>query len=343
MGCEPKDQQMQANGSIEFINCGQDPIFFQYLGLADNVLLSHKLRRLIGPFVDQIDVVHFTIASASLFFDCGFITTAWFPLSTIDTIKLHPCLWKFPKSILGIFALLEYGWMEHISFRKARKIVCLVEETFKKMNEIYPGKAVWIPPPIKVGQGRKEVGESSTPIILFVSREIDHPRKNLKTILFALKLLARRGVTRFRFVIVGGKGHSLMPLISELRSTGIDITLDGYMPRSSLLRFYDRADVFVSPNLYEELGYATLEALSAGLPIVASDILPFRDLVENGVNGYRVPPLDYNAFATALQELIEHQDLRREMSKASLRIAEKRFSYEVVGEKLVNLYKEILN
>jgi glycosyltransferase involved in cell wall biosynthesis len=344
VGCELKRQTL-IDGNVKLIDCGRDPVLLQYAGgpILDHVLLSAKLKKIFADLNGYIDVLHFTLASASVLFNNEFITTAWLPLSTIDMIKLHPKLLKFPKNILANIALLEYNIMEFKSFRKASKIICLTESAFKKMSKAYPTKAVLVPPPIEICKEPKKDYSSTKPSILFVSRDLSYPRKNLKTLLLALKLLVSKGVKNFKLILVGDNLGSLSPLVNSLRKAGIEVILYGRMPRKKLLKLYRQVDIFVSPNIYEEVGYVTLEAVGAGLPIIASDIPPFRDLVKNGVNGYLVPALDYESYAKKLIELIEDSQLRKKMSEASFYLAMQHFSYEVVGKKLKDIYRRHLD
>jgi len=76
-------------------------------------------------------------------------------------------------------------------------------------------------------------------------------------------------------------------------------------------------DIYALPSAYEGMPYVLLEALSAGLPIVATDVGGARTVVEDGENGYVVANWDRAAFAGRIAELLADETLRRRMAASS--------------------------
>ena len=74
--------------------------------------------------------------------------------------------------------------------------------------------------------------------------------------------------------------------------------------------------------------YALIEAMMAGLPVVATEVGGVPELVEDGVTGFLVPPRDPDALAEALQKLIANPELRRRMSQAGRKKALKEFTLD---------------
>lgn len=85
-----------------------------------------------------------------------------------------------------------------------------------------------------------------------------------------------------------------------------------------------------------------LEAASAGLPLVATDVPGCREVVHHGVNGFLVQPKDSAGLAEALATLVQDKALRRRMGKASRHIAVNEFSEERVIRDTLNLYEQML-
>jgi glycosyltransferase involved in cell wall biosynthesis len=116
----------------------------------------------------------------------------------------------------------------------------------------------------------------------------------------------------------------------------------GLEPNSAaLVDLYDRADVFVLPSLGECFGIATVEAMAAGLPVVASDVGGTADIVDEGVNGYIVPAGDVRALAGALDGLIGDPARRAAMALRSRALAEERFDLDVNARKTLTHLKEL--
>lgn len=85
----------------------------------------------------------------------------------------------------------------------------------------------------------------------------------------------------------------------------------------ALIRVYESSDIFVLPSLWDTSPIAVLEAMTLGLPIVATRVGAIPEWVEDGVNGILVPPRDAEGLALALEKLIRDPELRLRMGEAS--------------------------
>jgi glycosyltransferase involved in cell wall biosynthesis len=112
---------------------------------------------------------------------------------------------------------------------------------------------------------------------------------------------------------------------AHLRSLADDrVRFRGALGRDALPSEYARADVFVLPSRSEPWGMVLNEAAAAGLPLVASEGAgAARDLIEEGVNGFRVPVGDEAALAAALRRLAEDEHLRLAAGARSRELAER--------------------
>jgi glycosyltransferase involved in cell wall biosynthesis len=117
------------------------------------------------------------------------------------------------------------------------------------------------------------------------------------------------------------------------------VTLDGVrvvgrVAPGAVAEHYARAGVFCLPTLLEPFGVVFVEALTAGLPIVATDVGAVPDIVEDGVNGRIVPPGDASALASALCDLVGHADLQATYGAVSRQRASQRYNWATVGPQL---------
>jgi glycosyltransferase involved in cell wall biosynthesis len=106
-------------------------------------------------------------------------------------------------------------------------------------------------------------------------------------------------------------------LANELRAP---VTFHGYLPDDEMLAVLRRADVFCMPGTAELQSIATLEAMAAGLPVVAANAMALPHLVHHGENGGLYPPGDIASLAAALTALTD-PGLRTAAGQASRRIA----------------------
>ncbi|MEO6081663.1 MAG: glycosyltransferase [Umezawaea sp.] len=155
---------------------------------------------------------------------------------------------------------------------------------------------------------------STTTTAVFVGR-LDR-EKNVDELLHALAL-----TTDVRAEVVGDGVCR-----GELESLAVDLGIvdrvrfHGYLPDDELIAVLRRGDVFCMPGTAELQSIATMEAMAAGLPVVAANAMALPHLVHHGVNGYLYPPGDHAALAAALRELDTDPAARMAMGAASTRI-----------------------
>jgi len=99
-------------------------------------------------------------------------------------------------------------------------------------------------------------------------------------------------------------------------------------------------DVFCLPSVKEGLSYTLIEALMAGLPIVATNVGGNPEIVKNGENGVLIPSKDRRILAEKLKVLLKDDKLRLEMGQTSLRLSEN-FSLEKMVKETMGVYREI--
>lgn len=103
-----------------------------------------------------------------------------------------------------------------------------------------------------------------------------------------------------------------------------------------------QAGIFVLPSYGEGQSIAILEAMSAGIPVVTTDVGGNSFLVEHEKSGILVAPKDANAFYEAMKRVVQDSDLRSELSKNARERVETVFEYQHVKDHLDKLYKELL-
>nr|WP_256502698.1 glycosyltransferase family 4 protein [Desulfuromonas sp. KJ2020] len=159
----------------------------------------------------------------------------------------------------------------------------------------------------------------------------------------AAKILRREGLEA-RFVLVGDSDPENPAAISysqidEWIAEG-DIEWWGY--HNDMQSVFLKANIVCLPSYREGLPKVLLEAASCGKPIVATDVPGCREIVRHCKNGLLVPPKKPAALAEALKTLILDSDLCQRMGATGRKIVEKEFSQEIVIEKTLALYREML-
>lgn len=167
--------------------------------------------------------------------------------------------------------------------------------------------------------------------------------KGVGDLVEASKLLKNRGMPG-RVILAGRPDPDNPASIPEEILTGWhekeDIIWLGH--REDIPQLLQQCHVAVLPSYMEGVPVCLLEAASAGLPLVATDVRGCREIVRNGVNGFLVPPKDPEQLAQALATLLQNRELRQRMGKASREIAVNEFSEELVVRATLALYEKLL-
>ncbi|MFL5300025.1 MAG: glycosyltransferase family 4 protein, partial [Anaeromyxobacteraceae bacterium] len=108
----------------------------------------------------------------------------------------------------------------------------------------------------------------------------------------------------------------------------------GPVPMDALPALFAQATVFALPTLQEPFGLAYLDAMSCGLPCVATRTEAVPEIVEDGVTGLLVPPGDAASLATALERLLADRELARRMGERGRARVEARFTWRRAADAL---------
>ena len=121
------------------------------------------------------------------------------------------------------------------------------------------------------------------------------------------------------------------------KDKGVNLHLLGY--RDDVQELMSIADIFVQPSFREGLPVALMEAMVAGLPVIASDIRGIRDLVEEGKGGWIINPYIPETLEYALEEACEKKTMRKAMGDYNLSFIQD-FDKIKVKKIMENRYKE---
>lgn len=194
------------------------------------------------------------------------------------------------------------------------------------------------PDRFRPSEHRLAVGE---PVVMFPSRMLR--TKGVGEFLEAVAEL-RHGNVHARFVLVGEPDPDNPASISaaELQRQAASSNVEYWGRREDMPSVLAQADIVCLPSHREGMPKILIEAASAGLPIVTTDVPGCRDVVGHEYNGLLVPVRDAKALAVSLRRLIEAPALRHEMGeRGRVRVLEE-FSLDRVIAATLSLYRELL-
>ena len=176
--------------------------------------------------------------------------------------------------------------------------------------------------------------------ILFVGRL--EKRKGLDYLLGAYAHI-KKEFPNSRLIVVGPGTRlrsNYMRKVSRMKLE--DVVFTGRVSYADLPRYYQAADIFCAPATGEEsFGIVLLEAMSAGKPIIASNISGYASVVDAGIEGLLVPPRDEVALAQAITSLFSDSILRKRMGANGRRRAGE-YRWEHVAQRVLDYYLECL-
>jgi glycosyltransferase involved in cell wall biosynthesis len=167
--------------------------------------------------------------------------------------------------------------------------------------------------------------------------------KGIHVLIKSLKYLK----SSVNLVIVGPPDwefEKIQGLINKEKRKGIHkILYLGRIKTSDLIKWYQRASIFVHPSLFEIFPVTDLEALSCETPVVATKVGGIPEIVRDKRNGILVPPNDPIKFAEAVQYLLDNKRIRQKFGVEGRKWVIKNFSMESVIKKLCRIYKEMID
>ncbi len=190
---------------------------------------------------------------------------------------------------------------------------------------------------------QKNANQSNHVTLLFVGHI--KPEKGLLDLLAAYMDLKTDKEIAIRLIIVGAgdtqKNEDYVK--KEFYNAGAkDVIFTGVLNGEALVKVYSDADIFVLPSHSEDQPLTILEAMSCGVPIVASDVGSISEVVINGINGFLIQPKDIDGLKNRLDLLCRDKQLRDVISEANLSNALEQFSIERYMRNLKRLYVSIL-
>lgn len=282
--------------------------------------------------------------------------------------------WPLPHGVLGLAARwrggvplvstffgVELTWVRNqlpflgplvrAIIRRSDAVTAISSHTAAEIRRLDPGADVVTIPfgaayagTAAMGPHRREPRGAGPFRILFVGRLVE--RKGVDLLVRAVALLRGDHPVQLTIVGDGPERPRLEGLADELDLRG-DVRFAGSVSAEEVRTLYRTSDAFVLPAVQdakgdvEGLGVVLLEALTHGLPVVASRSGGIPDIVIDGETGLLVPSGDVQALADAIRRLMNDPELARELAENGGRHVDAHFSWERIIDSLEALYRRV--
>jgi glycosyltransferase involved in cell wall biosynthesis len=232
-------------------------------------------------------------------------------------------------------------------FKASSRVLVLGEGLVEMAHKVYSDAQVAVVPngcppavrPDEVGQRDEE-----RPLLVYVGKL--SRAKGVDDALLAARSISA-SVPNLEFVLCGdwdppGYRAEAMRLVEESALTGV-VRFPGSTTGQDKEALFARAWVLVVPSHSEGQPWVILEAMSAGLPVVATDTGAIAETVEDGASGFVVPVGDSETLARRVTALVQDRDLWKRMSEGSLRRYQERFTVECSHTALADEIEQVLS
>ncbi|MGH9321440.1 MAG: GT4 family glycosyltransferase PelF [Vicinamibacteria bacterium] len=236
--------------------------------------------------------------------------------------------------------------------RVTDRILCVsraVERFYREEAGIDPRKLLYVPNGIdplpfqrevNVCEKRRELGlDPRKPLVTVVARLL--PQKHHTAFLRAMKLLEERSIEASGLIV--GDGRLRAELEAEASGLGLSQRVFFAGERRDVPAILGASDVVALSSIHEGMPLAILEAMAAGKPAVVTDVGGNREIVEDGVTGFIVPPRDPAALASAIERLLRSPDLGRKLGASGRSRVQREFSLEAMVRRNQEIYDEVLD
>jgi len=190
------------------------------------------------------------------------------------------------------------------------------------------------PVPVDFPEGRKTV--------LYIASQFSKA-KGVDEVLASVQRVSKRHKD-ILFVLVGG-GKEKRQMIHECRRIGIadHVFFTGFLSKEQIVPILHAADIFILPSHSEGFPYVILEAMSSGLPVIATPVGAIPELIQEGKNGYLVNVGDSVRLADYIDILLRNKSLREKMGEYNRRLVLEKYDIHSMVNHFSGCYDRILN
>ena len=238
----------------------------------------------------------------------------------------------------NIFKRAAFKYVMKKACQNSEKIIAVSENTKKDIIRVFKVKSQKIKviyEAVNDGERNKEeIRTNKEKIILYVGQF--RPHKNLPNLVRAFEQVKKE--IPAKLVLLGKTDSSCRKLIDNSPEKR-DIVMPGFVSNGELASWYKTADVFVFPSFYEGFGLPGLEAMAAGLPVVAAKTSSLPEIYQDAALYF--DPFKPQEIADKIKMVLVDENLRQELIVKG-KIQSQKYSWRRTAQQTLGLYKEVV-
>jgi glycosyltransferase involved in cell wall biosynthesis len=206
--------------------------------------------------------------------------------------------------------------------------------------------------PIKADELREKLANGADLVLLFVGRLTPH--KGLHILIKSIGNLEPGYRKKLRLVVVGPKAPGFRTTSLSLSGPYMqyinylihkydlynNIIFAGQVNEEKMPLYYNAVDVLVHPSFVEAFGLVLIEAMACGKPVLAFDIPPMNEIIDNGISGLLIKP-SVGSLTETLRIIADNTKALRAMGLKARNIVETKYSWQVILRKYQMLYNKL--
>jgi glycosyltransferase involved in cell wall biosynthesis len=302
-----------------------------------------KAARAVADLVREldIDVVHTHAYYADV---VGSLTKMFVPVKVVATVYVWG-KYEFHRQLMQV--------MDWTALHFVDKVTAHCDDTYEKTIRLgfrrnrvekliagFPAHEITQAVPEERLRLRHSKGVADDEILMLNIARI-HPEKAHDQLLQSFKIVHdKHANTKLWIAGVGWREleEQLLKLRDEL---GLSDSVEFIGFHGDLTPFLDMADIMTHPSHVEGVPIAILLGMSAGLPIVISDVGSVREVIRPGHTGLLADENDFSGFADQVTNLIEDREFARRLGRGALEFVSTEYSIHTAVSRVVNTYKEV--
>jgi glycosyltransferase involved in cell wall biosynthesis len=229
--------------------------------------------------------------------------------------------------------------LESFTLPRTDGIVCITRYTEDAVKDSV--KRTWVVPNA-VDASFFEVIPNPAPVPTLLCVGVISPRKNQNLFIRALDEVAAQAPIQVRFLGVGVENSPYMLEFRQLLSTRPWCQYVGFAGREALKQELSAATMLVLPSLEDNCPMTVLEAMAAGVPVVAANVGGVPDLVAPNRTGLFCDPMDSSSIRHGVETLLNDAELRKRLATQAKSEARERFHPAVIARRHIEIYREVL-
>ena len=290
------------------------------------------VRRRLKPIVADFDLIHFYTQNAALL--------------SVKMMRGRPCVisldttntenaYRIPSRAPARFtplAIRASQPCEQRVYRSADHIVANTAWAARSLRQVYDvdaGKLTTMPFGIIGPEAVAERSDDRLPTIVFVGRQFKAKGGDL-----LLDIFRRRFTGRAELVLV--TQEPVAP------TDGVTVIDDMQQGDARLWEILADADIFAFPSSIDQAPNAIIEAMAAGLPVIAVRTSGIQEMVVDGTTGVLIEPGDIDGLGAALDRLIDDGDRRRSLGAAGRQRFEQRYDARRATDALLDIFRTVI-